>query len=126
MLLEPPDPIIAFGLMDLLREALLRLLDNAIRYRKPESTTIWLTTAAKPGYVGWSIRDEGIGISKAEQLRLAEPFQRGSSHPAGEHGIGLGLSLARRVAELHGGYLEIESEEGVGSTFTLWIVDREV
>ena len=126
LLLEPPDPIIAFGMMDLLREALSRLLDNAIRYRKPESTTIMLATVAKPGYVGWSIRDDGIGIAPEMQLRLAEPFQRGHHALTGEHGAGLGLSLARRVAELHGGYLEIESAEGVGSTFTLWVADREV
>ena len=126
LLLEPPDPIIAFGMMDLLREALSRLLDNAIRYRKPESTTIMLATVAKPGYVGWSIRDDGIGIAPEMQLRLAEPFQRGHHALTGEHGAGLGLSLARRVAELHGVYLEIESAEGVGSTFTLWVADREV
>jgi signal transduction histidine kinase len=126
LLVEPPDPIIAFGMMDLLREALTRLLDNAIRYRRPESTTILLTTAAKPGYVGWAIRDEGIGIAPELRLRLAEPFQRGRVGLTGEHGAGLGLSLARRVAELHGGYLEIESAEGVGSTFTLWVADREI
>ncbi len=126
LLLEPPDPIIAFGLMDLLREALLRLLDNAIRYGRPESTAIWLSTVAKPGYVGWSVRDEGVGIPKSMLVRLAEPFQRVRPTKAGEHGVGLGLTLARRVAELHGGYLEVESEVGVGSTFTLWIVDREV
>jgi signal transduction histidine kinase len=122
---EPPDPVIVFGVMDLLREALSRMLDNAIRYRRSGARTIWLATVAKPGYVGWMIRDEGIGISPALVAQLSAPFVRLHQRQPDGHGIGLGLTLVRRVAELHGGYLEIESEEGVGSTFTLWVSDEE-
>ena len=122
---EPPDPVIVFGVMDLLREALSRLLDNAIRYRRPGARTIWLSTVAKPNYVGWMIRDEGIGIAPALLAQLSAPFVRLHQRRADGHGIGLGLTLVRRVAELHGGYLEIESQEGVGSTFTLWVSDEE-
>jgi signal transduction histidine kinase len=122
---EPPDPVIVFGVMDLLREALSRMLDNAIRYRRPGARTIWLATVAKPGYVGWMIRDEGVGIAPALLAQLSSPFVRLHQRQADGHGIGLGLTLVRRVAELHGGYLEIESEEGVGSTFTLWVSDEE-
>jgi signal transduction histidine kinase len=126
LLAEPPDPIVVFGVMDLLREALSRLLDNAIRYRRPGARTIWLATAAKPGYVGWLIRDEGVGIAASLLAQLSAPFVRLHQRQADGHGIGLGLTLVRRVAELHGGYLQIESEEGVGSTFTLWVSDAEV
>jgi signal transduction histidine kinase len=122
---ELPDPIIAFGVMDLLREALSRLLDNAIRYRRPGARTILLATVAKPGYVGWSIRDEGVGIAPDLLVQLSAPFVRLHQRQADGHGIGLGLTLVRRVAELHGGYLDIMSEEGVGSTFTLWVSDEE-
>ncbi len=122
---EPPDPVIVFGVMDLLREALSRLLDNGIRYRRPGARTILLSTVAKPGYVGWSIRDEGVGISAPLLAQLSAPFVRLHQRQANGHGIGLGLTLVRRVAELHGGYLDIESEEGVGSTFTLWVSDEE-
>jgi len=122
---EPPDPVIVFGVMDLLREALSRMMDNAIRYRRPDARTITLATVAKAGYVGWMIRDEGVGIAPPLVAQLSAPFVRlHQRHPDG-HGIGLGLTLVRRVAELHGGYLEIESEEGVGSTFTLWVSDEE-
>jgi two-component system sensor histidine kinase/response regulator len=124
-LTEPPDPVIVFGVMDLLREALSRMLDNAIRYRRPGARTIWLSTLAKPGYVGWMVRDEGVGIAPALLAQLSAPFVRLHQRQADGHGIGLGLTLVRRVAELHGGHLEIESEEGVGSTFTLWVSDEE-
>jgi signal transduction histidine kinase len=122
---EPPDPVVVFGVMDLLREALSRLLDNAIRYRRSGARTIWLATVAKTGYIGWVIRDEGVGIAPDLLAQLSAPFVRLHQRRADGHGIGLGLTLVRRVAELHGGYLEIESEEGVGSTFTLWVSDEE-
>jgi two-component system cell cycle sensor histidine kinase PleC len=123
---EPPDPVIVFGVMDLLRAALSRLLDNAIRYRRPDAAHIWLATLAKPGYVGWLIRDEGVGIPATRLAQLTAPFVRLQRLHAEGHGVGLGLTLVRRVAELHGGYLEVESEEGVGSTFILWVSDREM
>jgi signal transduction histidine kinase len=123
---EPNDPVIVFGVMDLIREALMRLLDNAIRYRRAESRFIWLATVVQPGLVGWQIRDDGMGVPTARLSALSAPFMRGHSYQAESHGIGLGLALARRVAELHGGYLQIESQEGVGSTFTLWVSDHEV
>ncbi|HXF62816.1 MAG TPA: hybrid sensor histidine kinase/response regulator [Caldilineaceae bacterium] len=122
---EPPDPVIAFGAFDLLREALVRLLDNAIRYRRLEPATIWLSTAVRPGYVGWLIRDQGPGIPADRLAELARPFNRLPRSPGGAHGAGLGLALAQRVAQLHGGFLSIESEEGVGSTFGLWVRDTE-
>jgi two-component system cell cycle sensor histidine kinase PleC len=126
VLAEPPTPLMVFGVMDLLRESLSRLLDNAIRYRRSGERTIWLATVTKPGYVGWMIRDEGMGIPAPLLAQLSAPFVRLHQRQAYGHGIGLGLTLVRRVAELHGGYLEIQSEEGVGSTFTLWVSDQEV
>lgn len=122
---EPPDPVIAYGVMELLREALVRLLDNALHFRRPESQFIWLNVVAKPGFVGWQIRDEGIGISPHHLAKLAEPFVRLHKPGVTTHGVGLSLTLARRIAELHGGTLTIDSEEGCGSVFTLWIADHD-
>ncbi len=122
---EPSEPLVVFGVMDLIREALSRMLDNAIRYRRSGARTIWLTTVAKQGYVGWVVQDEGMGIPATLLAQLSAPFVRLHQRQPDGHGIGLGLTLVRRVAELHGGYLEIESEEGVGSTFTLWVSDEE-
>jgi signal transduction histidine kinase len=125
ILSEPPDPVIVYGVMELLREALVRLLDNALRYRGPNSQFVWLTVVTKPGFIGWEIRDEGIGIPSNSLAVLAEPFVRLHKPGVTTHGAGLSLTLARRVAELHGGTLTIDSEEGRGSVFTLWVVDRD-
>lgn len=122
---EPPDPVIIYGVMELLREALVRLLDNALRYRRSTSQFVWLTVVTKPGFVGWEIRDEGIGIAPQRIATLAAPFARLHKPGVATHGAGLSLTLARRVAELHGGTLTIDSEEGRGSVFTLWVVDRD-
>jgi signal transduction histidine kinase len=122
---EPADPIIAYGLVDLLRDALARLLDNAIRYRRIGSHTIWLSTEARGGYVGWIIRDEGQGIPSDRLAQVIEPFARLPQQAAEAQGIGLGLALVHRIAEHHGGYVSVESREGVGSTFGLWVPDRD-
>lgn len=123
---EPDDPVIVYGVMEILREALTRLLDNAIRYRRPESHIIELSTEIKPGFVGWRIRDEGVGIPVNLLAALTDPFVRAQEFRSSVHGAGLSLTLVRRVAELHGGHLQVESQEGVGSTFTLWVADRDV
>lgn len=122
---ETPQPQIAYGVMELVREALVRLLDNAITYRRPTSRTIWVSAAVRPGLVGWVIRDEGIGIPDEKLAQILQPFARVPHHPAGSYGAGLGLTLVQRVAQLHGGSVTVESREGVGSTFGLWISDAE-
>lgn len=125
-IVEPQDPVIVYGVMELLREALTRLLDNAIRYRRPESRWVELSTSVKPGYVGWTIRDEGIGIPLELLAQITDPFVRSQPTSSAGRGAGLSLTLARRIAELHGGHLQVESRPGEGSTFTLWVADRDV
>jgi len=64
------------------------------------------------------VRDQGPGIPEAERGKLFQPFQRTSVKPTGgEKSSGLGLAIARRVVEAHGGRIGVESEVGVGSTF---------
>ena len=70
--------------------------------------------------------DHGCGISKEEQKNIFQPFYR-SEKARNSKGIGLGLSLVQRIAELHGGKIQVESELGKGSTFTLILpVKKEV
>ncbi|MCB0063135.1 MAG: response regulator [Caldilineaceae bacterium] len=115
----------AYTLVDaeMTREALRRLMDNAIRYRRPTSKTIWLSVEMAPTatYVGLRIRDEGNGIPAEQVAGFATAFEQVDRDNRTEPGAGLSLALIRHVAHLHGGSLEIESEYGVGSTFTLWL-----
>ena len=65
-----------------------------------------------------TVRDTGIGIAEDEQERIFEAFQRGGrERRRSTEGTGLGLTLSKRIVELHGGRLWMESEVGVGSTF---------
>jgi len=117
------DDAYLFADTEMVREAMRRLMDNAIRYRRPESQSIWLSVEIAPTltYVGLRIRDEGVGIPTAQLNSSAEPFEQFDRDNRTEPGAGLSLALIRHVAHLHGGSLEIDSEYGVGSTFTLWL-----
>lgn len=117
------DDAYLFADTEMVREALRRLMDNAIRYRRPESQTIWLSVELVPPatYVGLRIRDEGAGMPTEQLKRYATAFEQYDRDNRTEPGAGLSLALIRHVAHLHGGSLEIESELGVGSSFTLWL-----
>lgn len=117
------DNIMLLADTEMLREALRRLMDNAVRYRRLESETIWCSVEMLPTspYVGLRIRDEGAGIPKEELDMLATIFAQIDRDNRTEPGAGLSLALIRHVAHLHGGSLEIDSTFGEGSTFTLWL-----
>jgi two-component system sensor histidine kinase QseC len=93
------------GFPELLRVLLRNLVDNAIRY-SPAGTTVRVDVA--PGRV--AVTDEGAGVPAFERARLGERFYRVLG--SGEEGSGLGLSIVRRIAELHGGALAIDDAPG--------------
>jgi signal transduction histidine kinase len=109
------------GDLDLLREALRRLMDNAIRYRRPASKHIWISVDTATTYVGFRIVDEGLGMDSARLQEFAVPFEQPERDKRTSTGAGLGLALVTHVARLHGGSLQIDSEAGKSSTFTLWV-----
>jgi signal transduction histidine kinase len=77
------------------------------------------------GHLEVSVKDTGVGIARENQQAVFDEFRQVGCSGSGAHeGTGLGLALARRFAELHGGTLNLESESGKGSTFTVSIPVR--
>jgi signal transduction histidine kinase len=103
----------------LVRQVLMNMLSNAIKYTPPGGE-IEVDMTREETMACWSVRDNGIGIPRANQARLFEKFYRADNTVAIEtEGTGLGLHIARVIAERSGGSLSCESEEGRGSTFFL-------
>jgi signal transduction histidine kinase len=97
---------------------LLNLLSNAIKFT-PEGGKVQVRAHAKGEVIEIAVADTGVGIAPEDQDLVFEEFKQVGSDVAKKHeGTGLGLALARRFVELHGGNLWLESELGVGSTFT--------
>jgi signal transduction histidine kinase len=98
------------------KQILFNLLSNAVKFT-PSGGKVTLAARAADGQVVISVQDTGIGISAEDQEKIFEEFyQVGASRT--QEGTGLGLALTRRLVELHHGQLTVESEPGVGSTFT--------
>ncbi|HEX8951455.1 MAG TPA: HAMP domain-containing sensor histidine kinase [Polyangia bacterium] len=97
----------------LLKRALWNLVENAAKYGAPP---IELSARREDKSVALSVKDAGAGIAADERERVFEPFYRGDKARTPGSGFGLGLTLARRVAEAHGGHITVE-----GALFTLTI-----
>lgn len=122
-----------------LRQILVNLLGNAVKYTNeggivirtrlvdslPDSGTATdRSSYPSTPWIGIQVIDTGIGIDPANQSRIFEEFEQINAGPRGnsaERGTGLGLAISRRLAALIGGMVELESELGKGSTFTLWL-----
>ncbi|HWI02781.1 MAG TPA: ATP-binding protein [Acidimicrobiales bacterium] len=99
--------------------AVVNLLENAVKYSN-RGSTVEVETSAAGGWVDVVVRDSGIGIPAKDLERIFERFYRVDRARSRETGgSGLGLSIVRHVATNHGGDVLVESEEGIGSTFTL-------
>jgi len=101
-----------------LRQLLLNLLSNAVKYTFA-GDEVEVTAANEDTAVTVSVRDHGPGIPREEQLLIFEKFGRVNQGGKAKPGAGLGLFIARSIAEAHGGSLEVDSEPGAGATFTL-------
>ena len=107
----------------LVTHVLDNLLSNALKY-SPDARPVELRVFAQGSRVACAVTDEGPGIVPEDQARVFERYFRGRAHQAGP-GTGLGLAVARELAEAQGGEVTVESWPGRGSVFTLWMPRAE-
>jgi signal transduction histidine kinase len=106
-----------------IRQVILNLLSNAIKFT-PEGGRIDVRAGPGDGIVEVSVSDTGVGIAPEDQEAIFEEFRQVGTAAQKVEGTGLGLALSRKFIELHGGRIWVESEVGVGSTFTFTIPIR--
>jgi len=106
-----------------IRQVLLNLLDNAIKFTEKGEISVAVTVVEETG--SWvmldiAVRDSGVGIAENMQKRIFEPFVQAHADTTHHYGgSGLGLTISQSLADLMGGSLRVESQNGVGSTFRL-------
>jgi signal transduction histidine kinase len=107
-----------------IKQILLNLLSNAVKFT-PEGGRMTITANKTDSGAEISVSDTGIGIPPAEQPKIFEEFRQvGGDYAHKKEGTGLGLTLAKKFVELHGGKIWVESEVGKGSTFTFTLPER--
>lgn len=120
--LEPDLPLI-YGEMAALRRALQNLLSNAMKYsgdRRWIRITARLNKTEPRSEIWLAVTDKGVGIKPSDVPHLFDQFFRSSEAVEAQiHGSGLGLSLVKHIIEAHGGHISVQSQPGLGSTFTL-------
>jgi signal transduction histidine kinase len=100
-----------------IRQVVFNLVSNAVKFT-PSGGRVDVSARRHDRVVEIAVADNGMGISPADQESIFEEFrQAGASSPGTQEGTGLGLTLAKRLVELHGGRLWVQSELGVGTTF---------
>jgi two-component system OmpR family sensor kinase len=117
------DQAIIEGDPDRLKQLLLNLIDNALKYTPPGGT-VTLSLYRDQEWVRVTVEDTGVGIAPDVLPHIFDRFFRAQRE--GRKGVGLGLSIARWIAEAHGGRLSVESEVGQGTQFTLWLPTEAV
>jgi signal transduction histidine kinase len=106
---------------DLIREAMVNLMSNAMRYTS-EGGSVVVRVARDRRNVLLSVQDTGMGIAKEGLPRVFSRFWRSDASREREAGgLGVGLSLSKEIVDRHNGTISVDSEEGVGTTFTLHI-----
>lgn len=117
-----PDQDIRFrGDIKRIKQITLNLLTNAIKFTEAEGEVV-LRCWREFDYLVLQVDDTGIGIAQEQIPQIFQKFRQLEPTMNREHaGIGLGLALTKQLVELHGGWIEVESEPGQGSTFTAWL-----
>lgn len=118
VIVQADDPVFVQADAALLSRLVQNLVDNALKYGKPDGH-VWVCVSRQDDTALLSVRDDGIGIAPEHREKVWQRFYQVDSSRGGQSGAGLGLSMVRQIAQLHGGTVTLESQPGVGSTFTL-------
>jgi signal transduction histidine kinase len=106
-----------------LKQVLLNLVGNAIKFT--DAGEVAIRIAATDGSFSVAVHDTGPGISAADQAKLFQEFQQAdNSITRNKGGTGLGLAISKRIIEMHGGRIWVDSIAGQGSTFTFTVPVR--
>ncbi len=106
---------------DRMRQVVDNLIGNALKF-SPANTVVSVAVEAVEGGVCLVVEDQGPGMPPEDLDRIFQPFTRSKARPLGkEKGIGLGLSIVRNIVVAHGGTIRVESEEGRGAKFSVWL-----
>jgi len=100
-----------------LKQIIINLVSNAIKYNKEQGTVVVYYTVSVPGRIRFSVKDTGAGLPPEKLAQLFQPFNRLGKEAGSVAGTGIGLVVSKRLAELMGGVLGVESTVGVGSEF---------
>ena len=110
---------------DRIRQVLLNVLTNSLKFTDPGGS-IDVRVCSANGHARVSVQDTGRGIEPAMLPHVFERFRHGSAADAGREGLGLGLTVARRMAELIGGAIQVKSEPGIGTTVLMRFPSKAV
>lgn len=115
------EQVLALGDRQALVQVAFNLVENAVKYNRPGGRVI-LSLGRQNGEVFFRVADTGVGIPKVDRVRIFERFYRvdkARSRDVG--GTGLGLAIVKHLVNAHGGRIELQSREGEGSSFTVWL-----
>jgi signal transduction histidine kinase/ActR/RegA family two-component response regulator len=102
-----------------IKQVMINLLINAIKYNRPGGSVTVDFSACNPRRLCIDVRDTGVGLTRAQLLQLFQAFNRLGREGSGEEGTGIGLVVTKRLVELMGGKISVKSTVGVGSVFRI-------
>jgi signal transduction histidine kinase len=107
---------------DKMKQVILNLFHNAVQHTDPDTGHIQISLRGRGNGVVLSVEDNGPGISEKHLPYVFERFYRSDSSRTRKYGgSGLGLSISKSIVDVHGGTIEVESKEGEGCTFRVWL-----
>lgn len=124
LILELQEEVTAAADPALLSRLIQNLVENGFKYGRPDGC-VWISVRQDGGEILLEVRDNGMGIPSEQQDKIWQRFYRADPARSGEGGTGLGLAIVRQIAQLHGGYMTLESVPRVGSAFTLHLPAAE-